>query len=336
MGKPRILIVVYGVLVLCRAVGGQENPGDRQYGESSVAFAPDSKWVATGGGDAKVRIRDIPNGRLRATLVGHEKLVTAVAVSPDGKTIASGSNDGSIRLWDVQSQTQRQVWRVPETEFFWGIALAYAPDGQTLAAGSADGRLRLWDVAGGKIKASWNASLDWVDVVVFSPDGRTISTTGHDKIVRLWDVQTRALRFELAPLEDRSVRLAYSRDGSLLAVTNKRFILLLDAETGKESSRLADCPIGSHGLAFTKDDAFLVVGSVGDVYLISTGVVVDQDKPILIRKSHNIYLNALAISPDAKRIALCYMHWEDTGHASFEMMLCPPNKLLGVDEPVRN
>ena len=335
----RFLIVGFCVLAATPRIWAEDDPGDRKYGESSVAFAPDSTWVATGGGDAKVRIRDIPDGRLRATLVGHEKLVTAVAVSPDGKTIVSGSNDGSIRLWDVETLKERHVWRVPESRSLWGVGLAYSPDGQTIAVSSEDGRLRLWDVAGGKVKASWNASLQWVDVVVFAPDGRTIATTGHDNIVRLWDVPTRALRFELAPFEKSVVRLAYSRDGSLLAVSNSDLILLLDAKTGKEWSRLADCPIGIRGLAFTKDDAYLVAGGNWKVCLISTGIVVDVGVPSVLEElpialSH---LAGIAISPNGELLALSFLSRRDTGHASFQILsLRPLSRRLELNRVERN
>ena len=320
---PRFFIVILAFWVFASPLStrGEDDPPLRKYGESSVAFAPDSSWVATGGGDAKVRIRDIPDGQLRATLVGHDKLVTAVAVSPDGKTIASGSNDGTIRLWDVQTLKERQVWRAPKPEFLSKIALAYAPDGQTIAVGSSDGRLRLWDVAIGKIKASWNASLEWVDVVEFAPDGRTIATTGKDGIVRLWDVPTRALRFELDPLEDEAVRLAYSRDGSLLAVGYFDTILLLDAETGKERSRLTVGSCLIKGLTFTRDDAFLAVGGTLGVSLISTGIVVDQGQPIKIPEHIRVDCVAVAIGPDGEHLALSFLKDRDTGHASFEMLL---------------
>ena len=39
--------------------------------------------------------------KLRATLKGHDLLVSSVAFSPDGKTLASGSWDTTIKLWEV-------------------------------------------------------------------------------------------------------------------------------------------------------------------------------------------------------------------------------------------
>ena len=339
MLRYQFLIVGICILALSPLTRGGDEPPLRMYGESSVAFAPDGKWVATGGGDSKVRIRDMPDGKLRAELVGHDHLVTAVAVSPDGQTIASGSEDGTIRFWEVKTLTQRQVWRSPKPESTWGVALAYAPDGQTIAVGSIDGWLRLWDVATGKVKASWNTSPKVIDVVEFAPDGRTIATTGSDRIVRLWDVQTRELRFEVAPspLERGFVRLAYSRDGLLLAVGSGDTILLLDAQTGKERSRLVDCLGGFMGLAFTRDNAYLAVGGTTRVYLISTGIVEAQGKIIKIPHLGLPDCVALAISPDFELLALCYLHSFDKGHASFRMVrLTRLMKTGATDAPAGN
>jgi len=319
--KARFLIVGCWVLVMTARCWGEDPPLGRSYGETSVAFAPNSEWVVTGGADSMVRIRDANEGELLATLVGHDRMVTAVAISPDGQTIVSGSNDGSVRLWDVKSRAERRVLRAPE--FTWGISLAFAPDGQTIAAGSSDGRLRLWDVASGELKASWKAGPRGMDVVVYTPDGRTIATVGEDRIVRFWDAQSHSLRRELPPMEKNLVRLAFSTDGSLLAVSSFNTILLLDAQTGKERSRLSGYLGSVRALAFTPDGGHLATGGSTTVCLNSTGTIVDQDAPRVLRQFPGPSCVALAISHSGQKLALCYLHMRDTGHASFEMLTLP-------------
>ena len=77
---------------------GEENLGEI----NSVAFSPDGKTIASGGGDGAgnwVELRDMETGTLLHTLEGHN-YISSVTFSPDGNTLASGG-DGTVLLWDL-------------------------------------------------------------------------------------------------------------------------------------------------------------------------------------------------------------------------------------------
>jgi len=67
----------------------------------SVAFSPDSHYLASGSDDKSARIWDIDTGMTSRMLNGHTHRVASVAFSPDRHYLASVSDDESIQIWDL-------------------------------------------------------------------------------------------------------------------------------------------------------------------------------------------------------------------------------------------
>ena len=93
---------------------GEPGGGTRaNYESTALAFSPDGKVLAVAGNLPEIRLWDVADGRLLATLKGHSERVLALAFSPDGTLLASsgarsstgtgvaGTTDSFIHLWGI-------------------------------------------------------------------------------------------------------------------------------------------------------------------------------------------------------------------------------------------
>ena len=315
------------ILLACSSYAeSADPPRPGSNGENSVVFAPDGKWLVTGGTDGLVRIRDGTTGAVLASLAGHQSVVNTVAVSPDGRTIASVSDDFSTRLWDVERRTERWSLVVPralrDSHFYCVMAVAFAPDGRTIATGDNGGYIQIWDVATGELRESWVADPRKVEQVLYSPDGATIASVGRDPAVKLWDARSHALRRSLAEPGSKQLYLAYSADGATLAVAHELNLTLWNPTSGLELERLSKCPDFAQSLAFTPDNHFLVFAGIKSSHLLS---LKGQDKSnsrwsSLIPPPNIDYFTAIAVSPDNRWVAHCFQDFGKFPQSSFKLI----------------
>jgi WD40 repeat protein len=199
-----------GEVRLWDAATGKEQAAVRRYPVSvhSLAFSPDSRTLAWGGGVqtsaidttprqsfkdiprndeelGEVRVWDLATGKERTFFHCDDGWIKSVAFSPDGKTLASGGRDSAIRLFDVATGRERACLR----DRGCGIrAVVFSPDGKTLASVPGVSRspgtdkqgegVRLWDLATGRVRARLEAPGVRVEGVAFDADGRRVTTAG--------------------------------------------------------------------------------------------------------------------------------------------------------------
>src|SRR5262249_48154014 len=190
----------------------------------SIAFSPDSKWLASASADNTVKLWSRGSGKERATLTGHSAEVLTVAFAADGKTLASAGQDQTIRLWDPATGKERAVFKGDPPYSIRSIA--FAPDGKTLAAASQKragpakwiATAHLWDVTAGKERATLEAPGGYGRAVAFAPDGKTLALAAQDfpltGDLTLWDVET--LKLSTTFKEDGVDWAAFSPDGKVL------------------------------------------------------------------------------------------------------------------------
>ncbi len=221
-------------------------PGGSAQAVSALAYSPSGALLATGGVDGLVRLYDLRQHKLVATLPNGRKpdVVNSVAFGPNGATLATGSRDGKVRLFTV-SQDKLTLVRTasantpPNLENESSVSgergqgvnsVAFAPSGSALAAGSQDGKVRLFGVSGRNLRLLHTVSpgdvADSITSVAFAPDGAVIAAGIGDGIVQLVGVSATGLRLggqiegvgeQLSGTPTAVTSVAFAPGGTMLA-----------------------------------------------------------------------------------------------------------------------
>jgi WD40 repeat protein len=180
--------------------------------DSEMAFSPDSKLLAIGGGEAcedcgvddkhpakprpedldpdnSVKIFDVSTGKKIKVLAGHVKSVDAIAFAPNGQILATGDNNGSIRLWNVSTWNELRKFGNRDDQL---EVVVFSPDNRLLAAGTFDGLIRLWDVTTGRQLRMLSGHTYSILDLAFTPDGKQLLSVDSSAklLVKRWDVDS--------------------------------------------------------------------------------------------------------------------------------------------------
>jgi WD40 repeat protein len=204
----------------------------------SVAFTPDGKLLAAGGGSdafsdeksAELKLWDVATGKVRATLDGHKWCVWCVAISPDGKTLASAGSDGLVKLWNVGTGKPIHTINAAKVPV---AAVAFSPDGKTLVYPDSND-LIVWDLATSKPRATLKGLRFGGRALTFSPDGKTLAAGSTDDLGRLWDVESGKLTAQLKGHTSWVKALIFTPDGKTLITGGAdKVVKVWDVESGK-------------------------------------------------------------------------------------------------------
>jgi RNA polymerase sigma factor (sigma-70 family) len=187
----------------------------------SVAFSPDAKTLAVGGGkvdgSGEVMLWDTESWTLKHTLK-QEKHVSTVAFSPDGTMVASGGHGELVQLWDTKKGELVISLQGPDTVC---QRVTFSPDGRTVAAAARDWKVRLWEVKTGTLKETLKGHTSQVWSVAFSPDGKTLASASLDKTIRMWKLNGTEKAEEQGKGTDRSHELLRLSTGEKVIVTKQ-------------------------------------------------------------------------------------------------------------------
>jgi WD40 repeat protein len=269
--------------------------------------------------ESELKVWEVSDGRPVLTLLAALGGVgSAVAFSPDGKSVAAvgmGSPAaGALQVWDLPSGRPRFTASGPFRLQFVQVALS--PDGGRIAWAGGSSQVGLWDAHGGRQLAMFRGHRGEVDALAFSPDGRHLLSADAVGGLKVWDARPPGDTLVLDPGYLMMQSGAVSPDGGRVASvgTGKDAIGLVKVwdRTGREllGLKLPDNRPGELGLsaklAFSSGDGRLALARAwfGDGKLRSELTVWDAaGGELLHRADEGVGLQAVALSPDGKRVA---------------------------------
>lgn len=243
-----------------------------------AVFSPDEKLLASSSRDRTARIWDVASGRELQKLGGFRCSVKAVAFSPDGKIVAASGNDGMLKFWDVKTGSElKSLVHINSADIDMSIyAVAFNRDGKKIYGSNGDGTNSEWDVESGKEERTWKAPPGGPLALIFTPDYRLLASFSQS-VLQLWDIpRWREARSMSTPAVADARRisnpLALSHNGKVAAgaeialdkqntyVYVRTFVW--DLRTGKLLWTLEGHKFDVDALVFTRDDRYLLTGSV--------------------------------------------------------------------------
>jgi TonB family protein len=188
----------------------------------SIAFTPDSKWMALGHLDGSVTLWDLPRHRLVKTFSGPASPVTALSLAPDARWLAVGRRDGLFQQLNIADGST-----IPTVlaEKFWANDSQITGDGRRLLVGVTTPASRMLD-----------ATHSTLDPAAVNPGAAAM---------RIFDVARQRMMFNLPTKFGPRGTAAFTPDSRYLVVADGAGVALYDTARPHGSGSTAYLEKGS-------------------------------------------------------------------------------------------
>lgn len=222
----------------------------------AVAFTPDGRYLAVGGGDKIIYIFDVSKKTLVKTLAGSQKPIVSITMHPNGKTLVSTETNGTARVWDLNKGTQLESVQVGDV--FSKVKAVFSRDGRYVLTSDGVGiDLRNAETLEIRQRLLINERYESGDFVRFTDDslpissvslnneGSKIISTHPDGTIRIWELERQA-----------PIRKFYVCEVPLMAslVNNDKDVLVFCDDGDGGNLKLFEVNSGKKKLKFDEDE----------------------------------------------------------------------------------
>ncbi|HBH51103.1 MAG TPA: hypothetical protein DDY91_04335 [Planctomycetaceae bacterium] len=234
---------------------------------SAMAVSPDGRLVAVPD-DSDISIRELPGGRIRTQLRGHQLPPLSLQFSPDGRKLVAGGEEHSSLVWDLAQGTSVQAFR-GQTGNISGVR--WNPRDHRLASTSHD--LRIWDGSRNEGALEVQALARPLNSLSWSPTGEDVAVASSSGTVEILNARTGESRRALTGQPGSFQRVAWHPFDPLLAGTGDGGSITLWNSLTRQVQREAKGVIpNGRGLSWSADGRWLAASGAANSW---QAVVVD-------------------------------------------------------------
>jgi WD40 repeat protein len=270
----------------------------------ALSFSPDGETLVSAGRDGSLRRWEAWGNCTEQSRSGTP--VHSLAWSSDGRWLATGGSDGSISVWDGCGESLHAS-RPGTGGIITGLSFLSGDETLIFTKGldanqpaDLSESIRIWDFLSDKVR---QLPVDVIKgepirALAALPEKRLRAWAGQSNTLTIWNSQ----KCDAARLTLKSLvrNIAFTPDGSRLAVTADWKVVVFDVERKQECLNLTGHKGVVSALAYTPDGRYLISGSwdkTVKLWEASTGrEVASFEWPV-----GRVY--ALAVAPDGLRAA---------------------------------